>query len=149
MNENIKKQINEILEKRGVILAYVFGSYASGKISALSDFDLAILFSKDINQKDYFEQELKIAGEIGRIMQIDQIDIINLKTTRSPLLKHNAVFYGRLIFVKDKNIRFIIEKIIRQEYEDTEYLRETSYKILNRQIKESAFGIASIYVANK
>lgn len=140
INENIKKQIIEVLENKGVVLSYVFGSYASGKVSVLSDFDLAILFSKDVSQKEYFDKELKIAGEIGRIMKIDRVDVINLTTVHSPLLKHNAVFQGEPVLVKDKNIRFITEKIIRQEYEDTEYLRETSYKIMHRQIKEGAFG---------
>lgn len=140
IDENIKKQIIEVLENQDVILAYVFGSYVRGKVSALSDFDLAVLFSKDVSQKEYFSRELKIAGDVGRIIKIDKVDVINLAAVHSPLLKHNAVFEGDSILVKDKNIRFITEKIIRQEYEDTEYLRETSYKIMRHQIKEGTFG---------
>lgn len=142
-------KLNKIFKDNGVILAYVFGSYARGKITPLSDFDVAILFSKNVNLKDYFDRELKIAGEIGRVIKIDQIDVINLATVRSPLLKHEAVFEGKPVFVNDKDVRFITEKIIRQEYDDTEYLRETSYRILNRQIKEGTFGTAPIYVTNK
>lgn len=142
-------KFNKIFKDNGITLAYVFGSYARGKVSPLSDFDVAILFSKEVEQKDYFDRQIKIAGEIGRIIKIDRVDVVNLATVSSPLLKHNAVFEGKLVFVKDKNVRFITEKIIRQEYEDTEYLRETSYKILNRQIKEGTFGTASIYVTNK
>lgn len=144
-----RKQLNKIFEDNDIVLAYVFGSYTRGKISPLSDFDVAVLFSKEVGQKSYFDRELKIAGEIGRVMKIDGVDVVNLATVRNPLLKHNAVFEGEAVFEKDKNIRFITEKITRQEYEDTRHLRETSYKILNSQIKEGTFGTAKIYVADK
>lgn len=142
-------KLNKIFKDSDVVLAYVFGSYARGKVTPLSDFDVAILFSKDVKPKDYFDRELKISGEIGSIMKIDRVDVINLAIIRNPLLKHNAIFEGKAIFVKDKDVRFITEKIIRQEYEDTVHLRETSYRILNRQIKEGTFGTAPIYVTNK
>lgn len=142
-------QLNKIFEDNGVVLAYIFGSFARGTVSPLSDFDVAILFSKEVDITEYFDRELKIAGEIGRVMKIDRVDVINLATVRNPLLKYNAVFEGKTIFVKDPNIRFITEQITRQEYEDTEYLRETSYKILNSHIKEGTFGTAQKYVTHK
>lgn len=149
INENIKKKIIEVLEKNGVMLAYIFGSYASGKVSALSDFDVAVLFSKDIGREEYFDRELRAAGEIGRIMKIDRVDVVNLATIHSPLLKHNAVFEGISILINDSKIKFNLERNIMQEYEDTKYLRETSYKIMRRQIKEGTFGRPEIYVASK
>lgn len=149
IDENIKKQIIEVLENQDVTLAYVFGSHASGKVSALSDFDLAVLFSKDVGKEEYFNKELKIAGDIGRIMRIDRVDVINLAMARNPLLKHNAIFESMPILVKDNKVKFNLERIIRQEYEDTKYLRETSYKIMRRQIKNGTFGKPKIYVAGK
>jgi len=147
MEQEIIKKINHILEEKGVILAYVFGSFSKGKKNTLSDFDIAILFSKEIPEEKQFDIELKLAGEIGGILKINRVDIVNLAVAKNPLLKHNIVFSEMPILIKDQKIRFFLERKIMQEYEDTNYLRETSFKIMRRQLKEGVFGKAKTYVA--
>lgn len=147
MNKILIQKLNKILGKNQVILAYLFGSAAEEKLTPLSDVDIAILFSEKVKEKDHFDKELNLASEIGSLFKIDKVDVINLKTIRDPLLKHNAVFKGKTIFVKNKKLKFKIEKQIMKEYEDTKYLRKTAYKIMEKQIKKGTFGkpIISIY----
>jgi len=61
LNSEITRKIKEILEKNGVELAYVFGSYARGKEGPLSDFDVGIVFPKGISSNKYFDLETKIS----------------------------------------------------------------------------------------
>jgi len=151
-----ESQIKKLLQKQGVILAYIFGSFAKDKAGPLSDFDIAVLFSEKVPPQEYFDKELEIAGEIRRILEINRVDVVNLATTNNPLLKHNVVFKGRPILIKDSKARFVLEKKIMQEYEDTEHLRMVQYYYLKKHIKEGAFGRAPIkskylerYVANR
>ena len=52
INQIQQKQLNEILEKSGVQLAYIFGSFAKDKVGPLSDLDIAVLFSKEVSEKN-------------------------------------------------------------------------------------------------
>jgi len=149
MDKKIIKKINHILRKKGVILAYIFGSFAKGKNDILSDFDVAIMFSEKISPDQQFDIEMKLAGEIRNILKINRVDIVNLATTINPLLKHNIIFSGTVILEKEPKVRQTIERKIVQEYEDTNYLRETSFKIMRRQIKEGTFGKVKTYVSDR
>jgi len=147
-----QEQLNKIFVKNQVILAYIFGSAAKKELKdlgPLSDMDFAILFDKKVPEKEYFNKELRIASEIDGVFHVDRTDVINLKTVNHPLLKHNAVFDGRPIFIKDIKIRLDLEIKIMQEYEDTNYLRKTTSKIILRQIKDGTFGTVKDYVTSK
>ena len=39
-------RLRELFQQRGVALAYLFGSYAYGKVSSSSDIDIAILLER-------------------------------------------------------------------------------------------------------
>lgn len=158
MLEKHQKKLNKIFKENQVALAYLFGSAASGKMTPLSDVDVAVLFSDKVKEKDYFDKILRLAHEIGNIFEIDRVDVINLKTNASPLLKHNAVFKGKLIFGKNRKKQFELESGIMKEYEDTEHLRAVQSYYLHKHIKEGVFGKGRLihkskylekYVSNK
>jgi len=140
MIEKHQKKLNKIFKENQVELAYLFGSAAMGKMTPLSDIDIAVLFSDKVKEEDYFNKALRLAHEIGNVFEIDRVDVINLKTATSPLLKHNAVFKGKLIFGKDREKQFELESGIMKEYEDTEHLRAVQSYYLHKRIKEGTFG---------
>lgn len=139
-----QKQLNEIFKENQVALAYLFGSAAHGKMNSLSDIDVAVVFSDKVEEKDYFKKELRLAHKIGNVFEIDRVDIVNLETARSPLLKHNAVFKGKFIFGKYGKNKFELENGIMKEYEDTKHLREVQDYYLYKHIKEGTFGRAPL-----
>lgn len=151
MSKNIfdisPEELNSILEQSNVILAYVFGSFAYGTITPLSDLDIAVVFGKKVPDKERFDRRLRLSCEIGKLTEMDRVDVVDLETVRNPLLKHDAALEGKVIFSKDKEFQREFEFKILQEYEDTEYLRETQYSIMRRHIKEGTFGspIISLY----
>jgi len=158
MFEKHQKKLDKIFKDNQVALAYLFGSAAREKMTPLSDIDIAVLFLDKVKEEDYFNKTLRLAHEIGNVFEIDRVDVINLGTNTSPLLKHNAVFKGKLIYGKDRKKQFELESGIMKEYEDTEYLRAVQSYYLHKRIKEGTFGRGRLihkskylenYVANK
>jgi predicted nucleotidyltransferase len=144
--EKNKKKLEKIFKKEGVVLAYLFGSAARGKMGPLSDVDIAVLFSKKVKKDEYFDKQLKLALEIDEALKIYKTEVICLNEA-PPLLKHRAVFFGIPIFISNSKLKREFEFRVLQEYEDFSYHLETAYNIMRRQIKEGSFGkpLISIY----
>ena len=147
--EEIKEKLAPIFKKRQVALAYLFGSRAHGRVTPLSDVDVAVVFEKTAPNNKRFDLILSLMTDIGLALKIGKVDVITLETTRSPLLKHRAVFYGQPLFVEDEMLRFIIEQRIRREYEDTNHIRETQYQIMRHHLANKTFGKPEIYVSTR
>ncbi|MBI2050879.1 MAG: nucleotidyltransferase domain-containing protein [Parcubacteria group bacterium] len=147
--EEIKQKLAPIFEKRKVALAYLFGSRARGNVGPLSDVDIAVVFSKKVPKDKQFDLELSMMSDIGSVFKIDRVDVVNLETCKSPLLKHRAVFYAKPLYVTDEEQRFMIEQKIRREYEDTNHIRETQYQIMRRHLVHKTFGKPEIYVPTR
>ncbi len=65
-------------QDKDIILVYLFGSYATGRIGPLSDVDIAVLFSYDILKGEYIDKKLKLIGKISGILHTDEIDLVVL-----------------------------------------------------------------------
>lgn len=99
-----------------VVLAYLFGSRASGKSGPLSDYDFAV-YLEEKDKKRMFDIKLALMDKIGRILKTDKVDIVVLNLTESPELKYNIIARGRLIYEKEP-YRVIVEPKILNEYFD-------------------------------
>ena len=139
MIEKYKIKLNKIFKRNKVILAYLFGSAAREKTGPLSDVDIAVLFSERIKKDDYFDKRLKLASEIDRALGVYKTEVICLNES-PPLLKHEAVFRGILIFAKDFDSKREFELRVLQEFEDFKYHLETANEIMRKQIKMGTFG---------
>lgn len=141
--EKYRRELNNIFSENSVSIAYIFGSAAKDAIGPDSDIDVAVLFSENAPKEEFFERELNISHQMSLLLK-KETDVVNLATVNSPVLKHNAVFEGKIIFVKDQEIQFELERKTRQEFEDTKYLREINSKIMRRQLQEGTFGKAPL-----
>jgi len=105
-------------KKSEVLLVFLFGSAASGKMAEGSDIDIGILFE---NQPDVYEiNELK--SELNEIFK-KGIDIADLNSA-SPILKMQVLKNGALVFAKDKKIynQFYVDTI--NQYDDLKQIRK-------------------------
>jgi len=105
-------------KKSEVLLVFLFGSAASGKMAEGSDIDIGILFE---NQPDVYEiNELK--SELNEIFK-KGIDIADLNSA-SPILKMQVLKNGALVFAKDKKIynQFYVDTI--NQYDDLKQTRK-------------------------
>lgn len=134
-----QKVLDIIFKKNEVLLAYLFGSVAKGKIGPLSDIDIAVLFSKEVKKDDYFGLRIKISREIDRLLKTDKTEVICLNETSS-FLKHEVIYSGINIYYSDIEIKRSFEFSVLQDYEDFKYHLNIGSEIMKSQIKNGTFG---------
>lgn len=101
-----------------VLLVFLFGSAASGKMTSDSDIDVGILFE---NEPDIYEiNELK--SELNEILK-REIDLAVLNSA-SPVLKMQVLKKGLPAFAKDKKFynQFFVDTI--NQYDDLKRIRK-------------------------
>jgi len=115
----MQKEIMEALRKifkseEKILVAYLFGSQAKKLNTKISDVDIAILLSE--TPKNLFEYYLymvnKLSGTVG-----DNLDLIILNTA-PPMLKHQIIKYGKIIYTRDEKERIKFEARAESEYLD-------------------------------
>ena len=92
------------LEKRpDIVFAYLFGGLARGKQSPLSDVDIAVYFSEDVNPAT---KKIEILGDLIAILKTDEIDLVVLNVASLPLrmriLRQKKTFVDRAPFVRHR-----------------------------------------------
>ena len=137
--KRIEKKLIEKLKKvfeadNDVILVYLFGSYAQGRIHPLSDVDIAILLKESV---DFFEKKLDLTETISKTLLTDEFDLVMLNEA-SPGLLFEIFNKGKVLVNKDENVR--IEFLLRsiKKYIDTYPLRKLAEEILIEKIKNYA-----------
>lgn len=102
MNNMILK-VKSLLEDYNsrVIAAYLFGSCHTGRMTPLSDIDIAILFDEKLSSQEIESMENEIYIKLTNVLGTDEVDLIVLN--RAPL----SVKFGVL---KDKEIIYFSNK---------------------------------------
>jgi predicted nucleotidyltransferase len=102
--EEIKK-IEEKLKDRGVVFAYLFGSFAKSRENRFSDFDFAIFFSEKVKREDWENESWELATDLGNLLK-RKVDVVVLNDERAgTLLKFNIVKDGKVIFSESEKRR--------------------------------------------
>jgi len=100
-------------DHREIVALYVFGSLATGRTQSRSDVDVAIMVKKRMGGMERVELETSFANLLGR-----DVDLI-LFGEATPLLRHQILKYGRLLFERDSRERIEQEVAARREYLDS------------------------------
>lgn len=101
----------------GVELAYLFGSQARGKASALSDVDVAVLLDDQLSSQHFFEIRLRIMGDLMDILGINEVDVAILNQA-TVALRYRVLRDGLLLYChnRDRLIAFRLQTV--NEYLD-------------------------------
>lgn len=113
------EKITTIIQQHPVRQAYLFGSQAHGMAGPLSDIDIAVLYTPEV---DPDQAESKLFAALSQSLHTDNIDLINIATA-SPLLAHRAVLRGQLLFNQSAHDTAMLKTKILHAYEDTRHLR--------------------------
>jgi len=119
------QSLRPTFEKKGVLLAYLFGSLAEK--GSGEDVDLAIL----PGERDF----TNMREALGEALGTERVDVVNLKMA-SPLLRYQVIKTGALIYKKDEEVETDFEMAVLREYRDTSYMRKKQAKILEARTKE-------------
>jgi predicted nucleotidyltransferase len=128
--EDIAETLKEYFrDKEEVLLAFIFGSAVSGRLTKNSDVDIAVLFS---NAPD-FSNVLKIINDVSEAIG-REVDLVVLNNS-SPVIRMQVLKNGKLIKSKDDTIynNFFVRAV--KEYDDLKYVRkEAEINILRGRI---------------
>jgi predicted nucleotidyltransferase len=125
--EPYQQGLDEVFERFGVVLAYLYGSQARGDAGPLSDVDVAVLFGPNVPESERFNRLLHLIGELGSVFHRDDVYVVDLAEA-SPLLRHRVYYHGRLLYRADDAERVRFETTALRDYVDTEPLRRIQHK---------------------
>jgi uncharacterized protein len=99
-----------------IVAIYLFGSMATGRSRAPSDIDIALMVRSPIRGAERIEMENSLANLLGR-----DVDLI-IFSEATPLLQHQILKQGCLIYEYDPEERVRQEAAARYEYLDGRHL---------------------------
>ena len=99
-----------------IIAIYVFGSVATDKNRAKSDIDLAIMIRGEMDGFERIDLETELSNLLGH-----DVDLVVFGQA-TPLLQHQILKYGFLIYEKDSKERVRQEIRSRYAYLDSLFL---------------------------
>ena len=133
--ENLRRFLST---RPDVIAAYLFGSVARGRAGPRSDVDIAVLLEEGLEPFERFERRLRLMGELeafcGR-----EVDVVVLNDV-TPVLQHQVLRYGRLLYEKDHMARVAFEVQVQRTYADLKPMYEFHTRVLFKRIKEVGLG---------
>lgn len=113
-----------LLEREGVLLAYLFGSLAHGERG--EDVDLAILSGRD--------NFVRLMERIYELLNTQRVDLVDLKTA-SPVLKLEVIRQGSLIYKRNDRTENEFELSVLREYKDRAPVRRKQMEILKARME--------------
>jgi predicted nucleotidyltransferase len=120
-----------------VVAAYLFGSHVSGKARPESDVDTAVLLSEE-DGVVRFERRLRMMSEVSEVCG-READVIVLNDA-PPILQHQVLRHGRLIFERDRRARVEFEVRAGKVYADLKPMYDFHTCDLLQKIKEVGLG---------
>jgi predicted nucleotidyltransferase len=121
-----------------VLFAYLFGSQATGKVTPISDVDIAVYIDEHLNSSEQFKLQLHLVGVLCQALQRNDVEVAVLNDT-DVVLRYQVLKNGRIIFCRDKAAKneFFVRTI--SEYLDAEPMRAFHREKMKEQIKEGKF----------
>lgn len=100
-------EVEYYLRKRGdVLFGYLFGSFARGKTTALSDVDIAVYLSGSV----FSEKRIDIIGDLMDILKTEEVDLVILNTAPVAL---------RMRILRNKRLLADMSPFVRHSFESS------------------------------
>ena len=114
IKDKIKLVRNYFRQKPEVLMSFIFGSYAAGRETSGSDFDIAVYF-RDSEKTDYSNED-QIRLEVTEILHQD-IDLVCLNGAPASLVS-DVIKTGIPIFIRDRKLYWALYLKVSLEAED-------------------------------
>ena len=128
----IEKSKKVLIKYENVLFAYIFGSYASGKVREDSDIDIAIYIKEKIDTREYLDIRMDLIEACGK-----EVDLIILSEA-TPLLKFEIYRNNILLFTRNKTLENNFKVKTLFEYWDTKKYLDMAYNKNIERIKQEA-----------
>lgn len=112
-----KEKISEVLKKRGeVLVAYLFGSTATGTTHEDSDLDVGLLLDDEFEPDPLYTS--RISGQIERKIDSEKKVDVRILNEKPITFQHQVLKHGKEIFVRDEEERIKFETKVYDMYLD-------------------------------
>ncbi len=121
-----------------VVAAYLFGSLAEGRAHPRSDIDIAILLREDADASVGGKRHFALWEAVERFTD-RKVDVVVLNTA-SPILQHQVLKHGKLLYEGDRRARVEFEVRAGKIYADLKPMFNYFTQVLFREIREGGLG---------
>lgn len=137
----IRKFIDKNKHRGEMTAFYLFGSYANGMQTTLSDVDLAVLLDKAVGPEQYLAARLRLMGELSVILGTDMLELVVLNEV-PPNLAYRVIRDGELIYMRDEAAGQLIDFKVRtmDRYFDFLPVQRLFSEGLARRTRDGVFG---------
>jgi len=136
----LRANISQVLAGQPVMLAYLYGSAATGHMGPSSDVDIGIVFNSNTGLSAYerMQMEFRIASEIERSCGIQEADVRGIDN--APLtVQGEVVTEGILLYSRDEEFRVDYEVHTRKYYFDFLPVVQMMRHSFLQQLREEGF----------
>lgn len=126
LNERLAVAQRKLAGDRHVLFAYVFGGVGRGRVTPLSDVDIAVYLD---DTADASVARLELLGTLTKILGSDAVDLVvlnNAPLSLSGRIQHSA----RVLVDHDPERRYEYESLTRRMFCDFQFVER---KILHRR----------------
>lgn len=134
-----RRRLATALERDGVVAAFVFGSRAGGRVTPLSDIDVAVWLDPALSTIERARRRLDLADAACRALGTGEVDVVVLNDA-TPLLRHRAVGQSSPLLDRDPRLRVRLETEALLQYLDTAPLREILAAGRRQRLAEGTYG---------
>lgn len=134
--EKLQKLKQYFKNRDDIVMAFVFGSQASGRAHQGSDWDIAVYFKPEVASMEWeetgreYSQEDKVWGDCIDLLQTDNVDLLVLN--RAPASIADTAIRGVPLVIKNHGIWLRFMLIITREAEDYRDFVHDFYTISQR-----------------
>jgi predicted nucleotidyltransferase len=136
ITDTFQEALKTIFIRHGVLLAYLFGSQAEGRITPQSDIDLAVLLPRSLTAEQRFRTQVALIGDCIQLFHRNDVDVIILNEA-NPVLAFEVVRNGKVLYEDPKTkpaVDFAVYTLSR--YADTAPLRELQDQYLFERLEQ-------------
>ena len=132
VRDDVSRTLREILVADGrLVLAYLFGSQATGRAGPRSDVDVGVLLSGDEATRRQAHGELMDA--LVRRLGTEAIDLVDLREAPIPL-RYRVIRDGQLLHSSDEKARQRFETDTVMRYLDFKPIRDQAFRTAREAI---------------
>jgi uncharacterized protein len=136
ITDTVHEELKTIFIRHGVLLAYLFGSQAEGRVTPQSDVDLAVLLPRSLTAAQRFRSQVALMGDCSQLFQRDDVDVVILNEA-NPVLAYEIVRNGKVLYEDPETmpaVDFAVYALSR--YADTAPLREVQNQYLLERFQQ-------------
>lgn len=133
--EQLGKKLPAILDKRPVLLAYLYGSTASGLALPFSDLDIALYLAEPLSPRERLNLELAVEMALEDALGLGNADVRAIND--APLSVRGAVVQeGILLYCRDEEQRVDFESLTLKLYLDFEPVARMFRELFFERLRE-------------